>query len=328
MTTSNDGQESITARLIRWLGAALAGFAWIVNTGWLVGRIVSDRFLWSQFLLWIPTPATLVFVALGVMASFRPGSTKKRRKRRHLVWGGILVAMAFVFLFVENRFHRIKTPERNGLRVMHWTMSHARRPRDAHIENVEELIGDVSFLSEAYGLNWPEAMDTLLGSEGKMARAGRYWILSTIDIIEARTIISRDGVEISLVRLDTTEQLGRVLIVYLIDLPSSPTVGRAAQARSVRHLLDGMSIPRADLIVGDFNTPRGSRSLSILFPDMHHAYDDAGRGYGASFHRVFPLYHIDHILLADDLRASSYELKDPEVGRHLVQTTTIVPVSR
>ena len=100
MTTSNAGQESIIARLIRWLGAALAGLAWIVITGWLVGGIVSDRFLWSQFLLWIPTPVTIVFVALGLMASFRPGSTKKRRRRRPLVWAGILTAIAIVFLFV------------------------------------------------------------------------------------------------------------------------------------------------------------------------------------------------------------------------------------
>lgn len=323
MTTPIARPESPATRLLRWSAAALAGFAWIVITGWLVGRIVSDRFLWSQFLLWIPTPVTLVFVALGLMASFRPGSTKRRRKRRQLVWGGILVAMAFVFLFVENRFHRMGTPEKNGLRVMHWTMSHSKRPRDAHIEKIEQLVGDVNFLSEAWGMNWPEAMDTLLGPEGKMARAGRYWILSTIKIIEARTIISRDGVEISLVQLDASEQFGRVLIVYLVDLPSSPTVGRAAQARSARHLLDAMSIPRADMIVGDFNTPRGSRSLSILFPDMHHAYDDAGRGYGASFHRVFPLYHIDHILLTADMQATSYELVNPGLGRHDVQVATI-----
>ena len=323
MTTPIARPESPATRLLRWSAAALAGLAWIVITGWLVGRIVSDRFLWSQFLLWIPTPVTLAFIALGLMASFRPGSTKRRRKRRQLVWGGILVAMAFVFFFVENRFHRMGTPERNGLQVMHWTMSHAKRPRDAHIKKIEQLVGDVNFLSEAWGMNWPEAMDTLLGPEGKMARAGRYWILSTIKIIEARTIISRDGVEISLVQLDATEQFGRVLIVYLVDLPSSPTVGRAAQARSVRHLLDAMSIPRADMIVGDFNTPRGSRSLSILFPDMHHAYDDAGRGYGASFHRVFPLYHIDHILLTVDMQATSYELVNPGLGRHDVQVATI-----
>ncbi|MCH7547836.1 MAG: hypothetical protein IID30_15670 [Planctomycetes bacterium] len=323
MTTPIARPESPATRLLRWSAAALAGFAWIVITGWLVGRIVSDRFLWSQFLLWIPTPVTLAFIALGLMASFRPGSTKRRRKRRQLVWGGILVAMAFVFFFVENRFHRMGTPERNGLQVMHWTMSHAKRPRDAHIKKIEQLVGDVNFLSEAWGMNWPEAMDTLLGPEGKMARAGRYWILSTIKIIEARTIISRDGVEISLVQLDATEQLGRVLIVYLVDLPSSPTVGRAAQAKSVRRLLNTLTIPRPDMIVGDFNTPRGSRSLSILFPGLHHAYDDAGRGYGASFHRAFPLYHIDHMLLAHDMQATSYELIDPGMGRHDVQVATV-----
>lgn len=323
MTTSNDRPESPATRLLRWLAAALAGFAWIVVAAWLVGRIVSDRFIWSQFLLWIPTPVTLVFVALAVAASFRPGSTKKRRKRRQLVWGGILIALAFVFLFVENRFHRLRTPEQDGLRVMHWTMSHAKQSRDAHIEKIEQLAGEVNFLSEAYGMNWQQAMDTLLGPEGKLARAGRYWILSTIEIIEARTIISRAGVEISLVQLDATEQLGRVLIVYLVDLPSSPKVGRAAQAKSVRRLLDTLTIPAADMIVGDFNTPRGSHSLSILFPGLHHAYDDAGRGYGASFHRAFPLYHIDHMLLAHDMQATSYELIDPGMGRHDVQVATV-----
>ena len=61
---------------------------------------------------------------------------------------------------------------------------------------------------------------------------------------------------------------------------------------------------------------------------MHHAYDDAGRGYGASFHRAFPLYHIDHVLLAEDMEAVSYELVNPGLGRHEVQVATIVTNSQ
>ncbi len=39
-----------------------------VVAAWLLGRLVSDRYGWSQWLLWIPTPAVLVVaaIALGV----------------------------------------------------------------------------------------------------------------------------------------------------------------------------------------------------------------------------------------------------------------------
>ena len=78
-----------------------------------------------------------------------------------------------------------------------------------------------------------------------------------------------------------------------------------------------------DLVVGDFNMTRGSVSLATLFPDLSNAFDKAGRGYGASFHRGLPLYHIDHTLLADTIRAVNYDLVDIGIGRHLVQITDV-----
>ena len=42
------------------LGLIAVSMATIVLAGWLTGRIVSDRYGWSQWLLRIPTPGTLM----------------------------------------------------------------------------------------------------------------------------------------------------------------------------------------------------------------------------------------------------------------------------
>jgi hypothetical protein len=78
-------------------------------------------------------------------------------------------------------------------------------------------------------------------------------------------------------------------------------------------------------VVGDFNMTRGSTSMNALFPGFAHAWDQAGRGYGATFPRGFPLYHLDHTLLADTVQATDYTLVDLGIGRHLAQRVELAP---
>jgi endonuclease/exonuclease/phosphatase family metal-dependent hydrolase len=89
------------------------------------------------------------------------------------------------------------------------------------------------------------------------------------------------------------------------------------------------SVRRAvpDLVIGDFNIPRGSASFDAIFPAMQYAFNQAGHGYGASYNRTWllPLYHIDHILIGRGFKATRYDLIDPGVGRHLAQVAWIVP---
>ncbi len=100
---------------------------------------------------------------------------------------------------------------------------------------------------------------------------------------------------------------------------------RGSLARSARRMLDGTTAAPPDVVVGDFNMTRGSYAVRTLFPGLEHAYDQAGRSYGATFHRAFPLVHIDHVLLGEQLRATSYQLPDPGVGRHLYQIVELEP---
>jgi endonuclease/exonuclease/phosphatase family metal-dependent hydrolase len=92
-------------------------------------------------------------------------------------------------------------------------------------------------------------------------------------------------------------------------------------------MLESVAAPPPDIVVGDFNMTRGSASVRTLFPGLTHAFDQAGRGYGATFRRGFPLYHLDHTLLADTVQATDYALVDLGIGRHLAQVVELAPVT-
>jgi hypothetical protein len=75
----------IRARTIRTiLGITCTVIAVTVLVAWLTGRVISDRFGWSQWLLWMPTLAMLPAVGLGarpdnVDAAWRCGPRSGRR---------------------------------------------------------------------------------------------------------------------------------------------------------------------------------------------------------------------------------------------------------
>jgi endonuclease/exonuclease/phosphatase family metal-dependent hydrolase len=137
-----------------------------------------------------------------------------------------------------------------------------------------------------------------------------------------------------LLTIDTNEALGRPLIVYAVDLPSNPRQPRMELARRLRTMLDHPAhfggpapdpLPTPDVVIGDFNMTRGSASIDALFPDLRHAFDEAGHGYSATFHRgwLLPLYHIDHMLLGPGVHALRYEITDRGVSRHRSQEAWI-----
>lgn len=83
--------------------------------------------------------------------------------------------------------------------------------------------------------------------------------------------------------------------------------------------------PPPDLVVGDFNTPRGNRSAQLLAPDLTHAYDHAGMGPLGTFPRGLPILHIDQSLVARRVRVLDYDTADLGAARHTAQVIDIAP---
>ena len=84
-----------------------------------------------------------------------------------------------------------------------------------------------------------------------------------------------------------------------------------------------VGFPAPDIVVGDFNIPRSAGSLKALGRGYPSAFDQAGRGYMASYPRVRPIFHIDQTFVAPGLRVFDYRLPDIGAGAHRAQVVDI-----
>lgn len=166
-----------------------------------------------------------------------------------------------------------------------------------------------------------------------------------------QTIIDRG--EALVLELDTTERWGTTTVVWFIDLPSDLHIPRERMLREAGEVLatfagpifertpEGLDVPageatrqrlrRPDMVVGDMNTTRGSRSLRWLSEaavrgggtELTQAHAQAGAGLGLSYPRSPALVAIDHVLLARGLRASDYRIVDLGLGTHRAQVVDV-----
>lgn len=303
-----------------WLAGWAAAIApALVIAVWLTGRVLSDRWVWSQWLLWIPTPAALAAGLVGLAIAARPAAAPGLRRRRLLGWSVALGAVAAWFFAVENRFLALPARGEPALRLVHSNITlSGQRALERYVEALSALDADVIVMSDPVPPAYLSRLYEALGGSVEAVTVWPFVVVTKLPIVEARPLVASSDVHVALIRLESV-RLGGPVTIYAIDLPSEPGQSRAAVARRARRLLDRVVAPPPDLVVGDFNMTRGSASLREIFPGLEHAYDQAGHGYGASFHRGFPLYHIDHTFVGKRLRATSYRLVDLGMGRHLAQ---------
>lgn len=192
----------------------------------------------------------------------------------------------------------------------------------------------LSLVSRYRIIRWGGA---ILGIEGARKRT-TYW--------PGGGEVSQDKGEALFVELDTRAIFGRPLVVWLLDFPSDPELSRDAnfvaaskvistfKGRSFTRNPMGLDVeddpaavpvgfPPADLVVGDFNTPRGSHSIRRVTGDLRHAYDLAGRGWATTWPRRLPLIAIDHVFVAPWLDVRSYVTRDLGAGGHLAQVVDL-----
>jgi hypothetical protein len=333
-SAAGDRAKSRWRRIVRWAGV-IAG--WGVSiiaaasiVAWLVGRVLTDRYGWSQWLWWTPTPAAIGLALLGVAASLRPARTPRRRRRRLVTWTAVFAALAGYFSIIEHRFLAQREPvtDATALRIAHWNLAHPNdRQSPLYVQGLNRIDGDVIVLTSANDVPRSDDVRARFGDGWTIRGLGVFQIITRLPIRSVEHVHlggELDRVFISVVVLDASQSIGGELVVYLVDLPSELWRPRAMIASEVTMLLQGAESPPPDIVVGDFNMTRGSASIARMFPGTRHAFDEAGTGYGATFPRGRPFLHIDHILLGPRVAALAYDLIDPGAGHHVAQAATIV----
>lgn len=209
----------------------------------------------------------------------------------------------------------------------------------------------------------------ILGSRGRILRAGVV-PLSPVEGQNESWPTGWDTGAVAWFEIDLSERfggLGRPFVLWVVDLPSDPSLWRMQVMRSAagavaawrqpalettpggwwRAVGEPVGVPRPDVVMGDFNTVRGSASLEVLAPGMRDAFEEAGWGRGASWRQarsvgpgsswkertaarvtrtLLPLadWHIDLTLVGEAWRAGRYRLVDPGAGPHGVQVADLV----
>lgn len=360
-------------RLFSLASAILRGASLLILLAWTIGRLFTDTFYLTQLLSWIPTVGVVCVVASMLAASWaltvlargsqaQPDVLHKGRLPR-LRWiaaawwlGVTLWGMAYEHRFFVSPPAIDMSP--SDLRIAFWNLGGI--PSDGWLDNAHALKSDILIVVGGGGWkpinefqNWtsPEQVSNL--------RSDIFNVSARIPVLEyASTILgvsqgagldprAADGVRESrdpgramymLVDVQGTPManLGRPLVVWVIDLPSDLSLHRAdvtEEAASAVRAWKGYTMvrredgtygkgePRAgfpapDIIMGDFNIPASSASLRTLVGGMTDAYRAAGAGYAATWPADTPIWRLDQAFVGSELRANAFHTRTMGTGSH------------
>jgi len=177
--------------------------------------------------------------------------------------------------------------------------------------------------------------NALIASRFPMIRTGLVYMHAPTNQEDASFIGSSNGwVLFAEFDLGESESTSESLIVWFVDLPSDPASWRQESmqnASNAIHSWNGRSwimgrnvwelshtessFPEPDVIIGDFNTVRGSKSLQLLAPKMSDAFSAVGYGRGRSW-----VPEIDNRLLRQPFKLADWHIDLALVGANWMPT--------
>jgi len=315
----------------RWLRLILftmgPSLALLLGLVVLVGRSIGDISPLLQWISWVPVVMLLPILLVGLMLSlFARGRCAVSLR----FLGSVAFASALVWVtVVDFGFLRSGTVVEDDLVLVNWnatilpgeeSFEEALLNSNQALELLSDLDADVLVIFNGGYLRLASDWKVFQDRFDHSARSATVMVLSHHEILEVRPILASGGSLILKIRI---RHLGSERIIWGFDLPSSPRLSRSELFQTLRGHLDGLTQSEPEVLVGDFNVPRGSRSLKRAFPDHRSAFSEAGTGWSGTWPNAFPLWDLDQVLVGPGLTAVEYEVITPPHGMHRIQRVAL-----
>lgn len=211
-----------------------------------LGKVLTDRFHWSQYLFWIPTLPACVVACVGLLVSWafvRPRYRGKWTRRA----GWLLVTLILLgSIFVEwgGGTAPMAAPREQRLRVVFWNFGVSSEPgweSPAIAQDPDLIVVRAGTCTQPAGVRERMGMNAMFCWEEGFMVTSKVPILAygsgSLNIDQG---LGLDPRESDLVRtgrdpgramwllLETRERLGMNVVVWLVDLPSDLSIWRAA----------------------------------------------------------------------------------------------------
>jgi endonuclease/exonuclease/phosphatase family metal-dependent hydrolase len=253
--------------LPRPLAAVPARAAVLLLTGWAAGCIFTDRFLWSQFLWWMPSPLVALIGALLLAVSTLGGRGHGRAAARPRRAGAVLLIACIGHLLVSDLgLLRIAGRPVPGpaLKLLNWNVTWIT-DRAAVLKTILEADADVTVLVNPHtGVGWNELFGeipypyALLYRDGIIVISkypihhfGSAWLgieglpaPAPSQTEDATQRPRRDPGRALWFDVDARATLGRSFTVWTVDLPSEPRLSRWMIAGEAREAIESWPGPR------------------------------------------------------------------------------------
>jgi hypothetical protein len=237
---------------LRWASRGLLVLAWCALAAWIVGRVISDRFFWSQFVLWMPSwiivPGSALCLALSAGLarlgfpryesndtrdnSWRDARPGKRSARWRLIaWAACGVVTLGMLLGEWRLFNALTRPTSDApTRLIVWNASEMKL-MDETIKQLSDSKPDIALIANPPLHRSLAPVAQSMGTPDKPAHAvlyGRVAVLSKFPIM--RWAGTELGVTGARVRRFTWEGGGLLSIdkgvALLVQLDTTAALGR------------------------------------------------------------------------------------------------------
>ncbi|GAB4385990.1 MAG: hypothetical protein Kow0022_13820 [Phycisphaerales bacterium] len=280
------------------------------------------------------------------------------------VLSAALLGITLWFVFGVGRFHRLVWPRGSGsIRLVYWNLAVDGEANGAG-EVVLGLDPDVAVVANPrWDQTRKRLFDAMrrLGSVSAVPEGepepNRFVFTDEIALATRGQIRRWGSVRFGVGGRDDFEHRGVIVFaqladlapepitIWVVDLPSDPTLWRMDVMKEAQQAIGAWSgpdfvagegggwvrrvqaepFPKPDVVVGDFNTPRGSASLKILIGDRQNAWKAQGRGFGYTWPRERALLAIDQCFVGPALRVRGFRTLDPGMGRHRLLVADLDP---